>query len=100
LSGTATRWISTLITLTDKVRGLLDSQQKTSAAITRMSEDIASLRLEVERLKAREEVLIARAEAAAQSAASAVAVHNTAELARRIGGLEARALSPPGDQQG
>ena len=92
------RWVATILGLADKVRALLESQEKAAKAISKLHDDIQALRLEVERLKAREEILIARAEAAAQTAASAVAVHNTADLARRLGGLEMQVnrLPPPG----
>lgn len=57
--------------------------------------------MELERLKAREEVLIARAGAAASVAAGTVAAHSVADTARRIGSIEAqiadtRRLLPPG----
>ena len=94
------KWLGTLWDLARKVHGLLEAQEKASKATAAIDEEIQALRLEIERLKVREEVLIARAEAAASVAASGVAVQSMADLARRVGGLETRVmpgrrLSPP-----
>ena len=92
---TGLKWLGTLWDLARKVHGLLEAQEKASKAIAGLHDDIQALKVEIERLKAREEVLIARAEAAASVAASGVAMQSMAEVARRVGGLEAR-QSPPG----
>lgn len=96
------RWLGTLWDLARKVHGLLEAQEKSSKAIAALHEDVQALKLEIERLKVREEVVIARAEAAASAAAGSVAMHSTADLARRIGHLEARTSPgrklPPSDR--
>jgi len=56
-----------------------------AARITAQAEEIAALRDELHTLKAREELVLVRAESAATLAAS----HSIADLARRIGHLEA-----------
>jgi len=91
------RWVENLLSLTRKVHALLESHERTTRAIEKLHDEIGAVKVEMERLKVREEVVIARAEAAAQTAASAVAIHNTADLARRLGGIEAQVnrLPPP-----
>lgn len=98
------KWIGTVWDLARKVQDLLEAQDKASKAIAEVDDDVqrvkASLReevhalkLEIERLKVREEVLIAEAKAAAAVAAGAVAAQSTADTMRRIGVLEGRLLS-------
>jgi hypothetical protein len=60
--------------------------EKQTAEIKAQAEEIAALRDELHVLRAREELVLVRAEAAATLAAS----HSVADLARRIGHLEAR----------
>jgi regulator of replication initiation timing len=95
--GAALGWAGTLWNLARKVQGLLEAQEKAAKAIAALDEDNQALRLELERLKGREELLIARAEAAASGAATIVVSNTVADAARRIGALEERArrLLPP-----
>lgn len=97
--GAALSWAGALWDLARKVHGLLEAQEKTARATAALDEDIQALKIGVERLKGREEVLIARAEAAASGAATVVASNTAADTARRIGALEERArrLLPPED---
>jgi phage shock protein A len=97
------KWIGTVWDLARKVHNLLEAQEKASTAIAALDDEVQALKVEIARLKAREEVLIARAEAASAVAASGVAVQSMADLARRIGTLEARqtpgqSLPPPNSQ--
>jgi predicted RNase H-like nuclease (RuvC/YqgF family) len=69
-------WAKTVLESAEKVRDLLELQSKTTATVERQNAEIGSLRadvvtlrLEIERLKAREEVIIARSEAAEWPAA-------------------------------
>lgn len=96
--GAAFGWVGKLWDLARKVQSLLEAQEKTSNAIAALDRDIQRLKLEVERLKAREDVLIARAGAAASGAATVVVSGTIADATRRIGALEerARGLLPPG----
>ena len=96
--GAALRWVGRFWRLAQKVQSLLESQEKTAKAIAALDEDLRSLKLEVERLKAREEVVAARAEAAASGTAMVVVSNTVANTARRLGALEerARTLLPPG----
>lgn len=95
--GAAFGWAGTLWDLARKVHGLLEAQEKAAKAIAALDEDNQALKLELERLKGREELLIARAEAAASGAATVVVSNTVADAARRIGALEERAsrLLPP-----
>ena len=67
------KWLGTLRDFARKVHALLEAQEKASRTIAALDDDVRALRLEVERLKVREEVLIARAEAAVSVAAAAAA---------------------------
>ena len=98
------KWMGTVWSLACKVHEPLEAQDKASKAIAQVDDDVqqvkASLREEVhrlkpkiERLKAREEVPIAEAKAAAAVAAGAVAAQSVADTTRRIGVLEGRLLS-------
>ena len=87
------KWLSTLWDLARKVHGLLEAQEKSSKAIAALHDDIQALKLEIERLKVREEIVFVRAEAAASTAATSVVLHSMADLARRIGHLEVQMLS-------
>ncbi|NGM24062.1 hypothetical protein G3576_28915 [Roseomonas stagni] len=85
-----------------KFKELLDLTEKTTKALTRLHEEVQALRLDVERLKAREELVITKAEAAASAASTRIA----SELARELGRMEAQlhalgahrpSLPPPRD---
>jgi uncharacterized small protein (DUF1192 family) len=76
------RWVGTILTLAHKVQALLESHEKTTITISRLNDEIRMLKVEIERLKAREEVVVARAEAAASTAAGSVAMHATARLSQ------------------
>ena len=95
--GAAFAWLGRLWDLARQVHGLVEAQEKTSSAIAALDKDIQHMKLEIERLKVREEVSVARAEAAASGAATVVVSTTVAEAARRIGALEerVRALPPP-----
>lgn len=91
------KWTLGGLGLVARVQALLDSHEKMSRAVAALQDQVQAQRLEIERLKAREEVLIARAEAAAAVAAGTVAMQATSDIARRLGGVETqlRALPPP-----
>jgi hypothetical protein len=98
-------WVRKLLGLARQVDGVLQAQDKASRAIARLQDEIQALKLEVERLKAREELLIEQARSAAATAAANVAMQSIADLARRIGSLEARQpvhrpLPPPSEPEG
>jgi hypothetical protein len=79
-------WAKTFFETAETVKTLLQLQATTNAALAKQDEEISALRLEIERLKAREEVIIARAEAAAMAGG----MTGSNDLARRVGHLEAR----------
>jgi hypothetical protein len=79
-------WAKTFFETAETVRELLQLQAKTNAALAKQDVEIAALRIEIERLKAREEVIIAKAEAAAMAGG----MIGSNDLARRVGHLEAR----------
>ena len=108
------RWIGSLLDLAVKVRGLMETQDRHGKAIIKFSEDLQALRadadaraeqarvlarlteevqairLDLERLRVREEVLIARAEQAASAAAGAAMTLAVSDLSRRLGVIEGR----------
>lgn len=93
--GAALTWAGSLWDLARKVHGLLEAQEKAATVIAAMDDDIQALKREVARLRAREEMLIARAEAAASGAATVVVANSIAETARRVGALEERSRRLP-----
>lgn len=72
-----------------KFKELLELTEKTSMALSKISEDVQALKVEVERLKAREEVVIMSAKAAASEAA----MRATGDLSRDVGRLEAQVVA-------
>lgn len=83
---------------------MLDAQAKTAKAVEVVDDDlqefkqamqreIHELKLEIERLKTREAVVISEAKAAAAAAAGLVTAQSVAETSRRIGVLEGRLLT-------
>lgn len=90
-------WAKSLLQLASKVQELLELQKKTAQALAKMSEDVAEIRIEIERLKAREELLIEKAKSSASAAATAVVVSTVADIASRVGGIEVqlKRLPPP-----
>jgi hypothetical protein len=91
-------WAKSLLQLASKVQELLELQKKTAQALAKMSEDLAEIRIEIERLKAREELVIEKARSSASAAATAVVVSTVADIASRVGGIEVhlkRLPSPP-----
>lgn len=95
--GAALSWAGTLWDLARKVHGLLEAQEKAAKTLAAMDDDIQAMKLEIARLQAREEVLIARAEAAASGAATVMVANVMTDTARRVGALEERSrrLPPP-----
>jgi hypothetical protein len=91
------RWAATLMNVAHKVQALLEAQEKTARAIAKLNEELQAVRLDIERLKTREDVLIAQAEKAAAGAASTVMTHAVSDLSRRLGVIEGQLprLPPP-----
>jgi len=91
--------VGQLLTALRSLDRLLTLETKHGAAIERLAGEIDKLKDRVTRLETREEVVITEAKAAAGVAASGVAMHSVADLARRIGTLEERSaqqrLGPP-----
>jgi hypothetical protein len=83
----AVRTIDGLLALEPKIFKMFGSQNK-------RLDDLAD---RINRLEAREAVLIAEAKGAAGAAASAVAASHLGELSRLYGGLEERVLRLEGD---
>jgi type IV pilus biogenesis protein CpaD/CtpE len=83
----AVRAIDRFLQLGDKHTALIEAQ----------ATEIQALKDRVTKLEAREEILIAGAKGAAASAASVVASHHVAELARHVGAIDERTrrLMPP-----
>ena len=83
-----------------KMDALLRLEDNHGAAIRRLDTAIASLTERVARLEAREELMVAKAEGAAGSAAATAVAMSIADLARRIGALDERTrrLSSPGSE--
>jgi hypothetical protein len=76
----AVRAIDRFLQLGEKHTALLEAQAK----------EIQDLKDRVTKLEAREEILIAEAKGAASAAASVVASHHVADLARHVGALDER----------
>jgi transcription elongation GreA/GreB family factor len=88
-----------LLTVLRKIDSLVQLDEKHGEAIRRLTEEIALLKDRVTSLETRDEVLIARAEGAASTAAALAASTAISDLARRIGAMEERdrnrTLLPP-----
>lgn len=82
--GDFTKWVKTIYDLAKKVNDLLEAHQKSTAAIKKLSDDLQEVRIDIERLKAREEIIGAKAGEAAARAATA----GTNDLSRRLGQIE------------
>lgn len=82
-----------------KLDALLQLEAKQGEAIRQIRDELALLKDRVTRLETRDEVLIARAEGAAATAAAMAASGALTDMARRIGAMEERtrmlALAPP-----
>jgi len=76
-------WLGSLMGVLRTVDRLLQAERLHGAMIDELAD-------RQRRAEAREEILVAKAEAAAATAASAAASQHVAELARRLGNLEAR----------
>jgi type IV pilus biogenesis protein CpaD/CtpE len=79
---------------------LLSLEKKHTDLIEAQAKEIQALKDRVTKLEAREEILIAEAKGAAAAAASAVASHHVADLARQMGAMDERTrhlrrLTPP-----
>lgn len=76
-------WFSDIFWAIRKLDGLMRVEQAHGALIKELGERQS-------RSEAREEILVAKAEAAAATAASVAASQHVSDLARRLGNLEAR----------
>jgi uncharacterized protein YceH (UPF0502 family) len=76
-------WFSDIFGAIRKLDGLMRVEQTHGAMIKELGE-------RQRRSEAREEILIAKAEAAAATAASVAASQHVSDLSRRLGNLEAR----------
>ncbi len=73
-----------------RVDRLLDLEEKQAKAIANLQDQINDLALRVTRLETRDEVVIARAEAAAGMAAMHAATSALSDISRRLGRIEER----------
>jgi hypothetical protein len=89
--------ISDLFNLVATVDRLMKLEAKHGSAIEALTSRLLDLDRRVTRLEAREEIIISEAKGAASAAASQVTMMAVADIARRVGGLEARSqgLLPP-----
>jgi hypothetical protein len=83
--------ITDLFNLVVTVDRLMKLEAKHGSAIEALTSRLLDLDKRVTRLDAREEIIISEAKGAASAAASQVTMMAVADMARRIGGLEARA---------
>ncbi|HTW69815.1 MAG TPA: hypothetical protein VME47_08025 [Acetobacteraceae bacterium] len=74
-------------------------EESHAKASRRHDELIAALAERQTRAEVREEIVVAKAEAAAATAASAAASQHVADLARRLGNLEARVAQLEGTRR-
>jgi len=85
-----------LFNLVATVDRLLNLETKHGRAIEALTEKFLELDRRVTSLEAREEIVVAKAQAAAGVAASQVAMSSVADMSRRVGALEERGrLMPP-----
>ncbi len=77
--------------LIKKVDRLLELEEKQGKASVAMQEQLDALVERVNRVEAREEIVVAKAQAAAGMAAMA----SLSDLSRRLGGLEERSAAVP-----
>jgi hypothetical protein len=96
-----------LISVWRKIDSLVQLEERHGVAIRRLTDDLNALKDRVTRLESRDEVLIARAEGAASTAAAVATTTSIADLARRVGAIEERAraaaaalLPPPSNRDG
>lgn len=82
--------VSDLWALLKKVDRLLELEEKQAKAIAGLQDQINDLTTRVTKLETRDEVLIARAEAAAGMAAMGAATASMSDISRRVGALEER----------
>ena len=73
-----------------KLDRLLELEERQGKAIASLQDQIDTLAQRMIRIESREEIVVAKAEAAAGMAAMGAATLSMADLARRIGGLEER----------
>jgi hypothetical protein len=87
----------TLLGLAKKVHDLHELVEKTNAALDKLNDRLRVVEKEMATMQGREALLIERAKGATSTAASTVAMGGMADLARRIGQIEAqiRRLPPP-----
>ena len=86
---------SDLLNLARTVDRLLQLETKHGKAIDILTEKLLELDRRVTSLEAREEIVVAKAQAAAGVAASQVAMTAMSDISRRVGGLEERSRALP-----
>jgi len=84
-----------LVTVLRKIDSLLQLEAIHGEAIKRLTAEVAQLKDRMNRLEARDEVLLARAEGASAAAATVAAAQAMSDLARRLGAMEERTRSLP-----
>ena len=85
--------LSGFIELLRAVDTLLALEKEHGGAIDTLQSEMRDVDRRLTRLEAREDIVVEQAKAAAASSASAVIRHSIADMARRVGSLEAR--TPP-----
>lgn len=83
-------WPAGFLKLVRNVDRLLNAEAKHGKAIEKLEGEVSALKERVTRLEAREDVIMAKAGAAASTAATQVAIASVSDISRRIGVLEAR----------
>jgi hypothetical protein len=93
------QWGKNALNIALKIRDLSQAQEKQAKVITVLAEKIQALELEVIRLRAREELVIAEAKAAAAAASTTVVVSTVSDISGRLGRMEGQMqmfrLPPP-----
>ncbi len=76
-----------------KIDSLLELEERQNKSLAVLADRLTAIERRMDRLEAREEIVVAKAEGAARSAAAIVGTASVADLSRRIGILEERAAT-------
>ncbi len=78
-----------------KIDSLLELEERQNRSLAILADRLSALERRMDRLEAREEIVVAKAEGAARSAAAIAGASSIADIARRVGVLEGRAATAP-----
>ena len=87
-------WIADFWRIAKKVDNLLELEQRQLDALDAFADRLTALEGRIDRIDAREEMIIVRSEAAARWAATIAASLSVADTSRRLGALEERLSKP------